>query len=470
MTKRTIKTQTAVLGGGVAGCAAALAAARKGVKVTLIEGTGVLGGQAGFGLVTPYSAMTANNTNKPFGGIVTEIYDDVSRYSEKYCTNNPDEGEHWSVASPHIIKYMLLKKLTDAGVSVRFHSNFVEAHTNGDKIEYITVLEKDGFCDIYADIFIDASGDGDLFASAGADYVLGSEADVFSSLVENDLDKRHFSDSQYKRYEKDGVMQPVSIFFTMGGVDYEKASSFNNKSLHFGDLGITREMFEKWEFAGTYGFEITDDKIPTPQGRILVTRGTKSDVAVINMSRVVGIDGTDADSLNEGEIKAQLQLIAIVDFLQRFVPGFEKSYLIQSGSSLGIRETRRLKGKYVLTGNDAIRCTEFEDAIARGSYIIDIHDPNGKGAAIGGDIKKDFYEIPYGCLVSEKFSNMLVCGRCISADHVAHASTRIQGTCVMTGQAAGTAAFTALKDNADVREIDGRALRKILISDGVYLD
>ena len=470
MTKRTIKTQTAVLGGGVAGCAAALAAARKGVKVTLIESTGVLGGQAGFGLVTPYSAMTANNTNKPFGGIVTEIYDDVSRYSEKYCTNNPDEGGHWSVASPHIIKYLLLKKLTDAGVSVRFHSNFAEAHTDGDKIEYITVLEKDGFCDIYADIFIDASGDGDLFASAGADYVLGSEADVFSSLVENDLDKRHFSDSQYKRYEKDGVMQPVSIFFTMGGVDYEKASSFNNKSLHFGDLGITREMFEKWEFAGSYGFEITDDKIPTPQGRILVSRGTKSDVAVVNMSRVVGIDGTDADSLNEGEIKAQLQLIAIVDFLQRFVPGFEKSYLIQSGSSLGIRETRRLKGKYVLTGNDAIRCTEFEDAIARGSYIIDIHDPNGKGAAIGGDIKKDFYEIPYGCLVSGNFSNMLVCGRCISADHVAHASTRIQGTCVMTGQAAGTAAFTALKDNADVREIDGRALRKILISDGVYLD
>lgn len=470
MGMKNIKTDAVVLGGGIAGCAAALAAARKGVKVTLIEGTGVLGGQAGFGLVTPYSAMTANNTNKPFGGIVTEIYDDVSRYSEKYCTNNPDEGGHWSVASPHIIKYLLLKKLTDAGVSVRFHSNFAEAHTDGDKIEYITVLEKDGFCDIYADIFIDASGDGDLFASAGADYVIGSEADVFSSLVENDLDKRHFSDSQYKRYEKDGVMQPVSIFFTMGGVDYEKASSFNNKSLHFGDLGITREMFEKWEFAGTYGFEITDDKIPTPQGRILVTRGTKSDVAVINMSRVVGIDGTDAESLNEGEIKAQLQLIAIVDFLQRFVPGFEKSYLIQSGSSLGIRETRRLKGKYVLTGNNAIRCREFDDAIARGSYIIDIHDPNGKGAAIGGDIKKDFYEIPYGCLVSEKFSNMLVCGRCISADHVAHASTRIQGTCVMTGQAAGTAAFTALKDNADVREIDGRALRKILISDGVYLD
>lgn len=469
MKATNIKTDVAVLGGGLAGCSAALAAARNGARVTLIEATGVLGGQAGIGIVTPFGAYCTDKTGKSFGGIVEELFCDIKTLGEKYCSGN-DDGIHDSLASAHIVKYLLVKKLSEAGVKIRFHSTFAGCTVRDGRIESIKVLEKSGFCDIFADVFIDASGDGDLLVEAGADYVTGSEPGVFEALSATGLGKRHFSDSEYGGYDKNGVMQPVSIFFVMGGVDYERAAELNNKHLKFGDYGITREKFEAWQFAGTDGFEITDDSIPTPQGRVLVSRAPRSDMAVVNMSRVTGIDGSDTDSLNEGEVRAQLQLIAVVDFLKTFIPGFENSYLVGSGSSLGVRETRRLRGSYILSGLEAINCQRSDEAIARGSYIIDIHDPNGRSAAIGGSLKGDFYDIPYGCLTSKELENLLVCGRCISVDHVAHSSTRIQGTCVMTGQAAGTAAAMCGGRIKDVKEINVGALREKLISDGVYLD
>jgi hypothetical protein len=126
-------------------------------------------------------------------------------------------------------------------------------------------------------------------------------------------------------------------------------------------------------------------------------------------------------------------------------------------------------GKYVLTGLDAINCREFEDCIARGSYMIDIHDPNGKSRAIGGDLPKNYYDIPYRSIISNTYSNLFACGRCISSDHVAHASTRIMGTCMMTGQAAGTAAAILSKQSIKSSEIVIVELRKNLIENGMYI-
>ncbi len=468
-TERIIKTDVLVCGGGVAGCAAALAAARHGAKVILIENAGTLGGQAGIGIVTPLDAVKARN-GKSFGGMIKEFCDDIANAGEKYCFNDDPQKRHFSLGSPHITKYILLKKLVEAGVQVRFHTTLVSADTDEKNVTSAVVLDKTGFCVIKAESFIDATGDADLIAFSGAEFSLGSEKGVLDSLTKNDMDKRHFSDEKYSGYSSDGVMQPVSIFFIMGGVNIDEARKLNNKKLKFGDLGITRERFENWKFAGSCGFEITDERIPMPQGRVLISRGPREDMAVINMSRVTGINGADADSLNEGEIKAQLQLIAIVDFLQTFIPGFEKSYLIQSANTLGVRETRRLNGRYKLSGYEAILCEPKSDAVARGSYCIDIHDPNGKSAAVGGNIKGDFYDIPYGCLLAKEFDNLLACGRCISVDHVTHASTRIQGTCIMTGQAAGTACAMALKKGIKPANLNVEELKTQLIADGVYLD
>ncbi len=435
--RRTHKSGIAVVGGGVAGCAAAIAAAREGADVILVEQSGILGGQAGLGIVTPLSS-TRSRSGEKFEGLVREICDEVRKYASEYCVVPGHAGD--TLAAPHILKYVLLRLCADSGVRILFHTSLIGVDTGEGRVKRLILSEKSTLSTLESEYFIDATGDGDLIFLSGDDYSLGSEPGVLSSLVEGGLDKVHYTGGrEYQGYEKsEKVLQPVSVFFTMGGVDFKTASSWNNRNLTYQDLGLTSEEFGKLPYANSHGFEQTcGDKLPLPQGRILVSRGVRDDMAVVNMSRVIGIDGSDADSLDRGEILAQTQVMNLVDFLKRFVAGFENAYLVESASTLGIRETRRLVGKYVLTGGDVIHCRRFDDAIARGSYMIDIHDPKGKSKAIGGELSGDYYEIPLRSLESAKFSNLYAAGRCISADHVAHSSTRIQGTCIMTGEAAG---------------------------------
>ena len=463
----TEKYDVVIIGGGLSGCGAAIASARKGAKTLLVEQSGLLGGQATLGLVTPLDARFTTS-GKSFGGIMEEISNKTIELTKTYCSCGA-EGEVSDIASPHILKYVLVDMVNDAGADVYFHTSLISVNTEANDIKSVVLSSKSGLVEIEANSFIDASGDADLVYLSGAEYVRGSEAGVFAQLSESGLNKSHFSENEYSGYSHDGLMQPVSIFILMGGVDVDKAYTLNNKDLKFGDLGITEEKFRQWKFAGSCGFEISDESIPMPQGRVLVTRSTRPDVAVINMSRVVGIDGSDAASLNEGEIMAQKQIVAIVDFLKTFIPGFENSYYIQSGATLGVRETRRMIGEYVLSGKEAIDCTQFPNPIARGSYIIDIHDPSGKARAIGGSIKGEFYDIPYGCIISNTYNNLLSCGRCISVDHIAHSSTRIQGTCILTGQAAGTAAAMANKIGITPKALPEADLHTQLVKDNVYL-
>ena len=457
-----LKTETdvVVVGGGVAGCAAAIAAARRGRNVMLAEQSGILGGQATQGLVTPLDARRTVS-GIPFGGLLHEITNDLLALGQQYCAG--DETNPVSpIAAPHILKYLLLQKCVEAGVDVWFHAPLLFAQTEDHRLTTIYLNTKSGVCAVQANAFIDATGDADLVAKSGAPFVLGSEPGVSGQLAQAGLNKMHYSEDTTADYSVQGVMQPVSIFFILGGVDVDQAKHYCNIDYKFGDFGITKEKFLAWEFAGTPGFEINGDSLPLPQGRILITTSPRPGTAVINMTRITGINGADTHSLNEGEIKTQLQVIAVTDFLQKFIPGFAHAYLIQSASTLGVRETRRLKGRYVISGLDVIHCRTFPDAIARGSYIIDIHDPLGKRRAIGGALRGDYYDIPYGCLVTDDIPNLLACGRCISADHIAHSSTRIQGTCIQTGEAAGVAAALAVARGCAPNRIPAADIRKVL--------
>ena len=452
---------TAIVGGGLAGAAAAIASARNGAKTVLIEQSGILGGQATLGIVTPLSA-TRSVSNEPFGGICEEIVAEAMALSRQFSF--PRQFSSYCI-NPHITKYLLLKKCLDAGVEVMFHTTLTDAEVQGDRISSLTAYTKSGFGKIKAKSFVDASGDGDLVYVSNAGFYIGSEAAEYEELAKEEIAYVHFDTDKKVMAAAEKSLQPVSIFFKMRDVDVEKAMSYNNKRLTYSDLCIDADQFKKEEFYNTCGFEENGELIPLPQGRILVTKGIAKDEAVINMSRVIGIDGSDAQSLNKGECLAQLQVIYLVDFLKKYVDGFQNAYLTESGSTLGIRETRRMKGQYLLKGKDAIQCKRFEDAVARGSYIIDIHDPMGKNKAIGGEIKGDFYDIPLRSLISEKYENLFAAGRCISADHVAHSTTRIQGTCLLTGQAAGTAAALYGREGKN----DAQKVRSQLMADGVNL-
>lgn len=463
-------TDIVVCGGGLAGSAAAIAAARQGQRVILIEENGVLGGTATLGVVTPLESRLSRS-GQSFGGLLAEIVQKTEELSRKYCTTGFMEEGIAERCAPHILKYVLLKLATDAKVEVLFHTRVIDIEEDGNRIVAVFAQTRDGVLKIQSQAFIDGTGDGALIEKSGASFVLGSEKNTLEQLSAMGLDVQHEGNRKIDNsYEEKPVMQPVSIFFVMGGIDFERADQYCGKTLYFKDLNISKTQFENWEYANTLGFELKGDELPLPQGRILLTPTPRKGVYAVNMSRVIGIDGSKADSLNEGEIKAQLQLIAIVDFLKTFVPGFEHAYLQESGSTLGIRETRRLKGKYTLTGADIYYSKRFNDAIARGAYIIDIHDPHGNGGAIGGHIQGDFYEIPYGCIVDEKIENLLVCGRCISADHIAHSATRIQGACIATGEAAGIAAALSIQKAIPANVLQGEDVARLLKSQGTFLD
>lgn len=464
------ETEVAVIGGGVAGTAAAIAAARGGKKTLLIEKSGCLGGLATNGHVSPFDA-TKDNAGKTFGGIGKEIIDGMVELQNKCgCPNSASKR-----VGPHLFKAVLLDLATEAGVNILFHADLIKTITQNDEITHLVIHTKSGIEAVSAKMVVDATGDGDVFFEAGEDYIMGCESDSGSDLRNAGFDKMHYDINSSSKYDCEEVkdilpVQPCSVMFSMGNVDMsQNPIKYNNKNLKFEDLGIDREEFFSLPYAGTVGFEDNGDLIPLPQGRILFFPTGRPNELLVNMSRVIGVDGTDAVELSNAAIIAHKQVIYLADFLKRYVPGFENSYLVESSNVLGVRETRRLIGQHVLKGIDAINCKHYDDEIACGSYIIDIHDPFGKSRALGGAIHGDSYGIPYGCIAPKKTKNLFVCGRCISADHIAHSSTRIQGTCVMTGQAAGAAAAVALDTNTTAQTLDVQKVREMLRNDGVLL-
>jgi len=451
-----------VAGGGAAGVCAAIASARGGAKTLLIERHGILGGAMTMGLVTPLGA-SSTRSGKRFGGILWEILDQVATESRRIDGEGGDP-----YCAPHTMARVLSNRVVESGASVLLHTSLLEAKREGDGIAALRIHNKSGLAWIQGKTFIDATGDGDLLAMAGEAFTLGSEPGVFRHLSDTGLDQVHEEDRTYGAYETSGLMQPVTLFFTMSGVDLDRAEALNNKRLTYGDLGMTRAAFLDLPYANSPGFEVGDgEDVPLPAGRVLVTRTSRPGVAAVNMSRLTGVDGTDAEALSRAEILARNQVAHLADFLRRFIPGFEKSSLLETAPALGVRETRRLVGRYVLSGGEAIRCASFDDAIAQGSYMIDIHDPLGRRKAIGGQLQGDCYDIPWRSLLPKRTENLIVCGRCLSADHVAHSSTRIQGTCMLTGQAAGTAAAMAARAGIAPCELDAGALQAKLREDGV---
>lgn len=206
---------TVVIGGGVAGCAAVIAAARHGAQTLLVEEFGVLGGQAVMGLVTPLDARFSRS-GKSFGGILEEVSEKTAALSGAYCLRGA-EGTANSIAAPHILKYVLLETCEKAGVQLMLHTSLIACETEHDTIQAVLVSTESGLIRIHAAVFIDATGDADLAVQSGAAVVKGSEPGCFRALTESGLNHSHYrTDLAYDAYEQNGLMQPVSIFILMG--------------------------------------------------------------------------------------------------------------------------------------------------------------------------------------------------------------------------------------------------------------
>ena len=407
-------TDVLVLGSGPAGFAAAYTAAKNGAKVVLIEQCGDIGGISTTGLMSHWTG----SCNSPL------YFEILRRSAEK------NEGAHKGKITPTIdpekLKTLYLEMLSEVDCKIVLYTFAVDAICDGDKVLGATVVNKSGMTDIYANVVIDATGDGDIAAKAGAEFVLGRESD--------------------------NKMQPATLMFKVAGVDCSRAAFIPSFE--------TTYDAPKGELQA-----LAKQHIPYPAGHILTYRTTLPGVVTCNMTNAIDIDGTCADDITKATITCRQQMDDVVKYLREFVPGFENCFIISSASLIGIRETRHFKGKYTLTEQDILEARVFDDYVVKDAHFnFDVHNITGSGLDKTG-IQKNFtqskgYTIPYRCLLPEVKENLLLCGRNISGTHIAHSNFRAMPICVGTGEAAGTAAAIAVKTGKKLCEIDAADIRK----------
>ncbi|MGC9348940.1 MAG: FAD-dependent oxidoreductase [Anaerolineae bacterium] len=447
-----------VVGGGVSGVVAATAAARNGARTLLIEKDGSLGGTMTMCLVGPM--MTFHSaTEQVIRGLAQEVVDrlvalkaspghilDTTGY---VATVTPFDAEALRLVAQRMVK--------EAGAEVLFHSTVVDVTKSDQELTGIVVQHRNGRALLQTEVVVDATGDADVAALAGAPCAFGRP--------------------------KDGLVQPVSLMFKVGG--WDKGSFTDYVTDHPEVLRLSREgiaAYQREPLVAVAGFEellreaiVSGELGDLQREHVLFFNTHRPDEVIVNMSRVTGVDPRDAVSMSQAEVRGREQVFAIMDFLRRRVPGFSRARITGVGARVGVRESRRIVGEVVLTAEDVVGGRTWPDAIARSAYPIDIHSPTGAKEGSEAEFKNDFlsegitYDIPYRSLIPLEVDGLLATGRCISTTVEAHGATRVSPSCMAFGQAAGTAAALAVAAGVPPREVDVGELQATLVRQGADL-
>lgn len=396
-----------VVGGGFSGAAAAIAAARRGMEVLLIEKSNCFGGAAVNCLVNPFMYYWTNDpaTKKPIylcNGIFREILTELTAMKAM--------PENSSVFHEEYLKLILQRMILKENVHVLFHTYLTGVRMDNGKVKSVLVSNKEGPGEYAARYFIDCTGDGDLAVLAGYPYHLGRE--------------------------KDHLCQPMTLCFRVAGVDL-KAFEKSYDSIN--------PLYQQFQREG---------KIKNPRENILVFENVVNGVLHFNSTRIVRKNPVSGEEKTQAELEAREQVFELFHFLKENIDGFQHSQLLSTAMEIGVRESRMIEGEYLLTQEDLMACTKFEDGVVCGNYDIDIHNPEGSGTSHYYFKDGEYYTIPYRCLVPKGSRNLLVAGRCISSTHEAQASYRIMPICCCLGEAAGIAAAFCGNSAADVMDID----------------
>lgn len=433
-----------VVGGGPAGLMAAQAAAlEKGTKVMLIENRGSLGGNMTQGL--PLLGFLGRKGNEVIKGLPLRF---VERLRERgQATHHRACPLHVSLTmiDPEGTKRLAWEIMEECGVRVLMYVMCVDVVKEGDKVKGVIIESKKGREAILAKVVVDCSGDGDVAWKAGAPMAYGND---------------------------DGIAQPPTLMFSMRGVDSRKLRDAVADHPDIYDIDfIPNEFFRADDNCTMVGFrnqirQAREAGYKLPVERTIFMTGMAPDEWWVNMSRVNGVDATDPEQYTRGEEICIKQNDEIVRYLKAYIPGFENAYVDRVAPFMGIRESRRIVGEYVLTEQDIFDCARFPDAIGVAAYPVDLHHP------VGGDCTlmwcPDCYDIPYRCLVPQKVDGLLCAGRNISATHLALASVRVMGPAMCLGEAAGKAAALCVKDGVEPRAVNVRELQDALRREGVY--
>jgi FAD dependent oxidoreductase len=438
-----------VVGGGNAGCAAAIASARHGARTLLAERYGFLGGTATAAMVGPWMTFHSGD-ERIVGGIAQEIVERLVRKgaSPGHLRDSSDYVSTITPFDPEVHKALLLEMMREAGVALLLHAYFIDSVMADQTVIGANFATVGGMRGYRAAVTIDATADALVAASAGVPTQQGDER---------------------------GRVQPATLIFRLSHVDLASLAEYvrNNPGDIRTSLPVDRRTPEELTaVAGLYSLwqrARDDGAIDVPRELVSFFISPYPDEVTVNMTRVVDVDPLDPDDLTRAEIESRLQTMQLFDFFRRYVPGFENARIAGTGTQVGIRESRRILGRYTLTRDDVLQARKFDDAIARSAYPIDVHNPTGSGTRTERLAPGQSYEVPYRTLVPVNREQLLVAGRCISTTHEALASTRLTPTVMTLGQAAGTAAAMAVAHNVRAGDIDTGALRAQLVADGVPL-
>ena len=427
--KENRKYDVIVIGGGPSGVAAAVASARGGAKTLLIESTFSLGGMATSGLVTSFAPFD-DGIRRISSGIAEEIV----KQSNKAIGLREDQLG-WLPLSPEDFKLILDNLVIESGAEISFGTVICGADSEDGTIKSILGANKNGLCRYFAKTFVDCTGDADVAAFAGADFVIGDDS---------------------------GETQPASLCFILSGVN---DATFHQPSVYGGN---PESPIHKIRALG--------DKYPLITDEHLCVGKIAPGIVAFNAGHVPLLNYTDNTDVSKSVMLGRLIARQFCDALKEVAPEtFGNAHLISTAPSLGVRETRRIVGEYSLTMDDYIARRTFPDEIARNCYFIDLHTTSMHSLNSKEEEKARCYYkkgeshgIPFGCLIPKGFSNLLVAGRSISCERAIQASIRVMPNCFTTGEAAGLAAAMSAKSNSSVTSLDINALRQALKQNGAY--
>lgn len=433
-----------VVGGGPSGLMAAQAAAAdKNLKVMLLESRGFLGGNLTIGL--PILAFLGPKGNQVVKGNAQRFIDRLR--AQGAASEHKPCKLHTSltIIDSEVAKDVAFEMMDEAGVEVQLYTFVSDAIVENGCVTGVVIESKAGRQAIMAKRVIDCTGDGDVAYRAGVECHKG---------------------------DAEGGMQPPTLMYSMRGVDVQALRDAIVKNPEEFDMDrMPKEQFISGKFI-TVGLrkkilEAKEAGLDVPVARTILITGLAPDEIWVNMTRITGVDSTDPESYTYGEKTAHKQMKVVTEYLRRFVPGFAEAWVDKVAPFTGIRESRVIVGKYIMTAQDILEQKHFNDVIAKAGYPVDIHHSHGDDCTM--IYIDDAYDIPYRVLVPEKVEGLLVAGRCSSMNHEAMAATRVMSTCMALGEAAGTAARLSLAADVLPSRIDIPSLQKALLDNGVFL-